>query len=423
MSPSEIESLTMRELLRMHSGLSLLLSTVVGCASIPTGPLPTPPPSSAAAGNTTIVAIAPPAGPKQTIWDFLGVTCLCQHIGADLGCLVNQLGSRFPGMEPGPSLKAITDPANAKSSNPAVAAAAAAKADEDAAPQKIKAIRYLGLLGCGGCYPDIEAALLAALDDCTESVRFETVSVLADSSRNRCRYCDSGRCCSLKVRKKLEKIATELNDAGCHVEPAARVRRMARVALCNCGGYADDPVTPAPLEGPSSGDIPSAEVSPAASAKLGESRQPKRRVKNADFERGDSIYEPQTEDVSSVVELVATDESDQIRPRVRWERAGVSIHDFDSRAQARFVMNVVRRKALGETHPTDSRLRFVTTRQFGWTRPEEVRSPELARVLFELPVGQISPVIEVGDQVFICRVLEKFPAPSVPVEDLPRKSK
>ena len=79
--------------------------------------------------------------------------------------------------------------------------------------------------------------------------------------------------------------------------------------------------------------------------------------------------------------------------------------------------------ALGETHPTDSRLRFVTTRQFGWTRPEEVRSPELARVLFELPVGQISPVIEVGDQVFICRVLEKFPAPSVPVEDLPRKSK
>lgn len=230
--------------------LSVLANAALGCATMPGAPPIPAPPSSAAAGNSTIVAIAPPAKAPCTIWDFLGVTGLCKAAGAAVGCEINKLGSFFPGLEPGPPLLAITDPANAKSSNPAVAAAAAAKADEDAAPQKIKALRYLATLGCGGCYPDIEAALLAGLDDCTESVRYEAAKALSETSRIQCRYCDSSRCCSKKVREKLHNIAYKLNESGCHIEPSARVRRVARVALMNCG--CDDCEFPdqVPEEGP-----------------------------------------------------------------------------------------------------------------------------------------------------------------------------
>src|SRR6185312_11617642 len=124
---------------------------------------------------------------------------------------LNLLGSTFPGLASGLPMSNLTNPAAANSSNPAVAAAAGAKADENAAPQKVAALRYLGTLGCGGCYPDIEKALLAGLDDCTEVVRFEAAAALGETSRNQCRYCTSNRCCSPNVRKKLVKIATEMN--------------------------------------------------------------------------------------------------------------------------------------------------------------------------------------------------------------------
>ena len=81
---------------------------------------------------------------------------------------------------------AITDPSMAASSNPAEAAAAGAKADEDAAPQKIKAIRYLATLGCAGCYPGIEDALLESLDDCTEEVRWEAAKAIRELSGKPC---------------------------------------------------------------------------------------------------------------------------------------------------------------------------------------------------------------------------------------------
>ena len=84
----------------------------------------------------------------------------------------NLLGMRFPGLEAKPPLLAITDPANmTEDSPPAVKAAAEIKAQEDQAAQKIKALRYLATIGCGGCYPDVEDAFLAALDDCTEEVK------------------------------------------------------------------------------------------------------------------------------------------------------------------------------------------------------------------------------------------------------------
>jgi hypothetical protein len=181
------------------------------------------------------------------LWQFLGVKNAFTDIMALIEKLRNCLGSEFPGLESTPPLLAITNPANASSSNPAIAAAAGAKADEDAAPQKIKAIRYLATLGCAGCYPDIEDALLASLDDCTEAVRYEAAKAFRELSGRSCASCKTKSCCSPKVRKKLDEVANKM-EKNCYKESSARVRRMARLALAGCGGTTP---TPTPQEGPS----------------------------------------------------------------------------------------------------------------------------------------------------------------------------
>ncbi len=206
--------------------------------------------------GTTVVAVSPAAPsccPPPTLWQFLGVTNLLKHLGADLTQLRNCLGSIFPGLEATPALTAITDPSNLNSSNPAESAAAAAKADEDQAPQKIKAINYLATLGCVGCYAGVEDALLASLDDCTESVRFAAAKAFRDLSGKPCSVCKTKSCCSPKVRKRLEEVANKMVD-GCYKESSARVRRMARLALAGCGG-ASAP-KPGPKEGPSEAPTP-----------------------------------------------------------------------------------------------------------------------------------------------------------------------
>jgi hypothetical protein len=140
----------------------------------------------------------------------------------------------------------------AASSNPAEAAAAGAKADEDAAPQKIKAIRYLATLGCAGCYPGIEDALLESLDDCTEEVRYEAAKALRELSGKPCSTCKTKSCCSPKVLKKLDEVANKM-EKGCYKESSARVRREARLAMAGCGG--SPPTNETPKEGPSEGPL------------------------------------------------------------------------------------------------------------------------------------------------------------------------
>jgi hypothetical protein len=126
-------------------------------------------------------------------------------------------------------------------------------AEEAKAPQKIDAIRYLGRVGCTKCYPCVEEGLLAALDDCTEEVRFEAAKALRQAASEQCKCCKFTSCCTQKVYEKLNKIAYETRADGCPVEPSARVRRMARQALCMCGGVSayEEPKEPAPTEGPS----------------------------------------------------------------------------------------------------------------------------------------------------------------------------
>jgi len=254
-----IDRTTMR---RCLLGLVLATGCMAGCISTaPPGASPLPgaggaagAPATPAAPTTTpngttvnVAAPSTPCCPHETLPEFLGIKGLIKGIAALIEGLRNRLGSAFPGLESTPPLLAITNPANASSSNPAVAAAAGAKADEDQAPQKIKAIRYLATLGCSGCYPDIEDALLASLDDCTEAVRYEAAKAFRELSGSSCATCKTKSCCSPKVRKKLDEVANKM-EKNCYKEPSARVRRMARLALSGCGGTTP---TAGPQEGPS----------------------------------------------------------------------------------------------------------------------------------------------------------------------------
>ncbi|MEM6473428.1 MAG: hypothetical protein AAF802_27970, partial [Planctomycetota bacterium] len=215
---------------------SALLLTV-GCAGLPAPPAAAPAPASAAAGGATIVAIAPPSPPAVTLPQFLGLDVAYGGI-TTLGQRVrNRLGTRFPGLEARPPVRSLTDPANSEeTASPAVQAAAEAKAEQDAVPQKAKAIRFLATLGCGKCFPDTENALLAALDDCNELIRYETVRGLRKSLGSTCHSCREKSCCTPKLTQKLYQIGYGVDENGCHLESSARVRRNARLALCGCGG-------------------------------------------------------------------------------------------------------------------------------------------------------------------------------------------
>jgi hypothetical protein len=178
----------------------------------------------------------------------------------------------FPGLNTGlgelanmPPVLPINDPANLNSSNPAVAAAAAAKRDEDAAPQKIAALEYLATRGCTSCVPGAEEAMLSGLEDCTESVRFAAATAIYETAGKPCRVCKAGNCCTPKIREKLWELGFKVDEnTGCPVEPSPRVRREARLALRACGPDCTPPVPPAPRpsEGPDL-DLPTP-VNPAA---------------------------------------------------------------------------------------------------------------------------------------------------------------
>jgi hypothetical protein len=130
-----------------------------------------------------------PAPAPQTFWNWMGVP---KHPLA--GCI--NRGGNFPECEKKPPLKAIADPANLQSDNPAIKKAAEIKAQEDLAAQKIKALKYLATIGCGGCYEGVDKAIAAALEDCTEAVRYEAVKTILAASA-----CGQNDCVKKCVRK------------------------------------------------------------------------------------------------------------------------------------------------------------------------------------------------------------------------------
>ncbi len=256
----------------LPAGLAVMLTIPVACADTLAAEIPAAPTAST----------MPP-----TLWNFLGLKqcadkckehlvlhkekkaekqalkgghpCL-KHLFGPLcpcGCLKCELLKKKPPVKP------LADPANLESQNPAIKAAAEIKAEEDLAPQKIKAIRYLATIGCR-CYPQIKPALLAALDDCTEEVRYEAALAFCRSAGNPCSVCNSSTCCDPDVRKKLSELASGTDDQDCWKEPSPRVRSAAAGALNACEMIAPPETISPPEDEPR--ELPPPEMAPNESA-------------------------------------------------------------------------------------------------------------------------------------------------------------
>ena len=204
-------------------------------------------------------AVPGPGGvvtPPMTLWRFLGIP---QGLSRIAGATTNRRGN-FPGLEPKPPLKALADPANLMSKNPAIKKAAEVKQEEDLAKQKIKALKYLATIGCG-CYPGVKEALMAALDDCTEKVRYEAAKAIGSAAENKCETCSKTCCCDADMMQALYDKATKRDDNGCYAEPSARVREAACEALLACRRRV--PVYPAAAPTPYEGEtIPERQLPP-----------------------------------------------------------------------------------------------------------------------------------------------------------------
>jgi hypothetical protein len=179
--------------------------------------------------GSTAVALPPPPTAPFTLWNFLGIP---QGFNKIRDATSNKRGN-FPGMERKPPLMALADPKNLNSPVSAIKKAAEIKTEEDMAPQKIKAVKYLATVGCG-CYGGVKEALLESLDDCTEEVRYQTVLAIQDAASLHCETCNRDCCCDEELSKKLAELAYEKNDKGCWLEPSERVREAAKQAMRAC---------------------------------------------------------------------------------------------------------------------------------------------------------------------------------------------
>jgi hypothetical protein len=258
------------------STLLLLMTGYAGCAGLqppPAIPKPISPADLIKAvpqgNNTTLVNVAPPSNVHQTLPDFLGITRCTYNTVACCNTLRAEAAFCFPGLagiiQPGAG---ILSPADAAGQPSAVSAAADIKAKEDGAQAKIQALRYLAEFGCG-CYNkdgSVETAFYDSLGDCTEEVRYEAVLALRKVACSccKCKGCNEKACCSEKIQKKLRELAYEKDDMGCPVEPSERVRRAARLALCECGPVMVKPETMTAPEQPAVTPIRKSEGQPAS---------------------------------------------------------------------------------------------------------------------------------------------------------------
>jgi hypothetical protein len=384
------------------------------------------------------VAIQPApalAGPHPNLLDLTGVTHILESV---TGCAVGgvqhiqfKLGGRFPGLEGTPPLLAITDPANlSEGASPAVQVAAKVKAEEDAAQQKIKGIQYLATIGCGGCYPDVEEALLSALDDCTEAVRYEAVKAIRATIGNECVFCKADACCSPAVKKKLRSIAYDIDKSGCFEEPSERVRRLARLALCSCCG--DEPAEELPEEGPEetppspskAGDGavataalpvgPATEVAPATeNARLNQSasvaKQSAFELVGADSKpslaiglTAEASDQPATEQANSAA---ATSETPA---RVVWEEITINPADFESVERARQIMLYLKARGDGkDVEKPEFNAEEIAIRQYDSATSNEAQWKEKRDYLKSLPVGKTSPILTHRHRWHLIRVLSR----------------
>ena len=191
-----------------------------------------------------------------------------------------------------------TNAAAQASSNPAIAAAAKAKAAKHEICKKKKALQYLAGMGCSAEHPEVAAALLAAMGDPEEPVRYDAVKAVLQTAEvcqsneqkresrkalslcERCHDCKKkvekaicdclerlcgkappkehkhklkslcgrdecpqepadcgkgqGSCCTPEIREKLQQLAYGRDERGCFLERSSRVRELAAAALQAC---------------------------------------------------------------------------------------------------------------------------------------------------------------------------------------------
>jgi hypothetical protein len=412
--------------------ISSLMAVLSGCATPPAAA----PPSSAAAptsvqaGDTTVVAVASPKKDCCTLPQFLGLTMLGKGIISLDTLLKSYLGMFYPGLEPGTAMTPIT--AQGDSSNPANSTAAQIKKEQDGAAQKIKSLRYLATIGCGGCYLGVEKAFLSALDDCTESVRFEAVKAIRQTAGNPCQFCRNGKCCSPKIIEKLHQIAYDKNDNGCFKEPSERVRRMARIVMDACGGtmYSQPAGAELPTEGPTSTPPANDEPREGPSGNSAANNRPY-RFDGAAVSYDEPADSPKDESGRPAVPIAlqpakSLSKEDPIANRsrptsaeartqmpkpdeVRWERMTAPFRRFQSKEEARIIVNQLRQKLTGSANVSISpeTIQKLETEALSWTRPDLMPTKEMSRALETTRLGETSDVFEDWYGVHLVRILER----------------
>lgn len=235
-----------------------------------------------------------PDPPVTTVWQKLGIP---QGVIGIRDSLVNRHGN-FPGLERKPPLLPIAAPQNLESPYEMIKVAAKVKQAEDLKKQKIKALKYLGEIGCG-CYDKdgaIEAALLEALADCTPDVRIAAAEAIQTAVGECC--CVDGcaqTCCTKKVQEKLAELAYGEKE-GCYIEPNPEVRAAAMAALTACPPVEEPVINETNGEIP---EVPDTEVLPEAPGTSTTSVEPGTEARTVSSSRIEESYYDETEQVIS----------------------------------------------------------------------------------------------------------------------------
>lgn len=104
------------------------------------------------------------------------------------------------------------------SSNPAIAAAAQAKAAVHEIPKKKKALQYLANMGCSPEHPEVAAAILAAMGDPAEPVRYDAVKAVLQTAA----------ACQSRKEQRASRKALSVHDR-CHL-----LKQKVHKAVCGC---------------------------------------------------------------------------------------------------------------------------------------------------------------------------------------------
>ena len=166
-------------------------------------------------------AHAQTTGTPMTVWSFLGVP--------------NPFG---------------TNAAAQQSANPAIQAAAKAKAAKHEICKKKAAIKYLAGLGCTPEHPEVMPALMAAMDDPDEQVRYEAVKAVLQTAavcqsreqkKETCKTKGMSESCA-DAKKAIEKQFCDALDRLCGKAPPKEHKHKLKKAMKSMlGGECEDP--------------------------------------------------------------------------------------------------------------------------------------------------------------------------------------